>query len=278
MRTTRDTKRSERRRHQIPSVAIAGYTNAGKSSLLNRLTDAGVLVEDSLFATLDPTTRKTTTSDGRIYTMSDTVGFVRHLPAPARRGVPLHAGGGRRLRPGAARRRRLARRPRGPAGRRARGVRGDRCRQGARAGRHQQGRRRRPDGARRGCGSASRTPSWCPPRPARASRRRWLPSRRTCPAPACRFEVLLPYERGDLLNRIHVSRRGRVDRAHRRRHRGAGPGARRPGRRAGAVRGLGDPDRLTTVGRAVCHRARADAARGDRRPHRRMPSTRFGIG
>jgi len=61
-------------------VAIAGYTNAGKSSLLNRLTNAGVLVEDSLFATLDPTTRKTTTSDGRVYTMSDTVGFVRHLP------------------------------------------------------------------------------------------------------------------------------------------------------------------------------------------------------
>ncbi len=80
MRTTRDTKRAERKRHQVPSVAIAGYTNAGKSSLLNRLTDAGVLVEDSLFATLDPTTRRTTTTDGRIYTMSDTVGFVRHLP------------------------------------------------------------------------------------------------------------------------------------------------------------------------------------------------------
>ncbi len=80
MKTTRDTKRSGRRRHEIPSVAIAGYTNAGKSSLLNRLTDAGVLVEDALFATLDPTTRRTTTSDGRIYTMSDTVGFVRHLP------------------------------------------------------------------------------------------------------------------------------------------------------------------------------------------------------
>jgi len=80
MKGTRDTKRSERRRHQIPAVAIAGYTNAGKSSLLNRLTNAGVLVEDALFATLDPTTRRTTTSDGRIYTMSDTVGFVRHLP------------------------------------------------------------------------------------------------------------------------------------------------------------------------------------------------------
>src|SRR6187401_524515 len=80
MKPTRDTKRAGRVRHEIPSVAIAGYTNAGKSSLLNRLTDAGVLVEDSLFATLDPTTRRTTTSDGRIYTMSDTVGFVRHLP------------------------------------------------------------------------------------------------------------------------------------------------------------------------------------------------------
>jgi len=80
MKGTRDTKRQERRRHHIPSVSIAGYTNAGKSSLLNRLTDAGVLVENALFATLDPTTRRTTTADGRIYTMSDTVGFVRHLP------------------------------------------------------------------------------------------------------------------------------------------------------------------------------------------------------
>ncbi len=80
MRTTRDTKRQERKRNAIPAVAIAGYTNAGKSSLLNRLTGAGVLVEDALFATLDPTTRRTETDDGRIYTLSDTVGFVRHLP------------------------------------------------------------------------------------------------------------------------------------------------------------------------------------------------------
>ena len=80
MKTSRDTKRQERRRNNIPSVAIAGYTNAGKSSLMNQLTDAGVLVENALFATLDPTVRKTTSADGRIYTLSDTVGFVRHLP------------------------------------------------------------------------------------------------------------------------------------------------------------------------------------------------------
>jgi len=80
MKTSRDTKRQERIRFNIPSVAIAGYTNAGKSSLLNRLTDAGVLVENALFATLDPTVRKSQTSDGRVYTLTDTVGFVRHLP------------------------------------------------------------------------------------------------------------------------------------------------------------------------------------------------------
>jgi GTP-binding protein HflX len=80
MRTVRDTKRAVRRRHHVPSVAIAGYTNAGKSSLLNRLTGAGVLVEDALFATLDPTTRRSRTADGRVYTYTDTVGFVRHLP------------------------------------------------------------------------------------------------------------------------------------------------------------------------------------------------------
>ncbi|MGH3387240.1 MAG: GTPase HflX, partial [Nocardioidaceae bacterium] len=80
LETARVTKKAVRRRREIPAVAIAGYTNAGKSSLLNRLTGAGVLVEDALFATLDPTTRRTTTDDGRVYTLSDTVGFVRHLP------------------------------------------------------------------------------------------------------------------------------------------------------------------------------------------------------
>ncbi|SDZ08720.1 GTPase HflX [Tessaracoccus flavus] len=80
MDATREGKRAERRRNQVPSVAIVGYTNAGKSSLLNRLTGAGVLVEDALFATLDPTTRRSETSDGRVFTLTDTVGFVRHLP------------------------------------------------------------------------------------------------------------------------------------------------------------------------------------------------------
>ncbi|MGH4026220.1 MAG: GTPase HflX, partial [Pseudonocardiaceae bacterium] len=80
MRTVRDTKRGRRRANEVPSVAIVGYTNAGKSSLLNALTGADVLVQDALFATLDPTTRRAVTPDGRVFTLTDTVGFVRHLP------------------------------------------------------------------------------------------------------------------------------------------------------------------------------------------------------
>ena len=80
MAPEREAQRADRRRHQVPAVAIAGYTNAGKSSLLNRLTGAGVLVENALFATLDPTVRRASTPDGREFTFADTVGFVRHLP------------------------------------------------------------------------------------------------------------------------------------------------------------------------------------------------------
>ena len=80
MKPARDTKRASRKKNAVPSVAIAGYTNAGKSSLLNRITKAGVLVENALFATLDPTVRKTQTPYGRPFTFTDTVGFVRNLP------------------------------------------------------------------------------------------------------------------------------------------------------------------------------------------------------
>ena len=80
MLPAREAKRANRKRNSVPSVAIAGYTNAGKSSLLNRLTNAGALVENALFATLDPTVRQTETEDGLTYTLADTVGFVKSLP------------------------------------------------------------------------------------------------------------------------------------------------------------------------------------------------------
>jgi len=80
MSTVRDVQRGQRRRREVPSVAIAGYTNAGKSSLLNRLTGAHVLVDNSLFATLDPAVRKAKLPSGTQFTLTDTVGFVRHLP------------------------------------------------------------------------------------------------------------------------------------------------------------------------------------------------------
>jgi GTP-binding protein HflX len=80
MSAGREVQRGQRRRGQVPSVAIAGYTNAGKSSLLNRLTGAQVLVDNSLFATLDPAVRRARTPQGLPFTLTDTVGFVRHLP------------------------------------------------------------------------------------------------------------------------------------------------------------------------------------------------------
>jgi GTP-binding protein HflX len=77
---TRDVKRARRERSGIPQIAIVGYTNAGKSTLMNALTEAGVLVADQLFATLDPTTRRIVLPGGRHATVSDTVGFVGKLP------------------------------------------------------------------------------------------------------------------------------------------------------------------------------------------------------
>jgi GTP-binding protein HflX len=80
MKKVRDTQRSRRLTSDVASVAIVGYTNAGKSSLLNALTGAGVLVENALFATLEPTSRRGEFDDGRPFVLTDTVGFVRHLP------------------------------------------------------------------------------------------------------------------------------------------------------------------------------------------------------
>src|SRR6201981_1168507 len=80
MKQVRDTQRSRRLDSDLPSIAIVGYTNAGKSSLLNALTGAGVLVQDALFATLEPTTRRGEFDDVRAFVVSDTVVFVRHLP------------------------------------------------------------------------------------------------------------------------------------------------------------------------------------------------------
>jgi GTPase len=77
---TRATQRKARRRRALPTVALVGYTNAGKSTLLNRMTQAGVLVEDRLFSTLDPTTRRLSLPGGEVVLLSDTVGFVRRLP------------------------------------------------------------------------------------------------------------------------------------------------------------------------------------------------------
>jgi GTP-binding protein HflX len=79
LRRQRDVRRKERTRTETPTVALAGYTNAGKSTLLNALTDAGVSVRDRLFETLDPTTRGFE-HEGRRYLVTDTVGFVRRLP------------------------------------------------------------------------------------------------------------------------------------------------------------------------------------------------------
>ena len=119
MKKIRDTQRGRRLRSDVPSIAIVGYTNAGKSSLLNALTGAGVLVENALFATLEPTTRRGQFDDGRPFVLHR---HRRIRPAPADpvgRGVPVDAGGGRRRRPAGARRRRLRRQPAGADQRRA---------------------------------------------------------------------------------------------------------------------------------------------------------------
>ena len=205
MDSTRETKRAERRRHEVPSVAIVGYTNAGKSSLLNRLTGAGVLVEDALFATLDPTTRRATAADGRVYTLTDTVGFVRHLPhdlveafastleESVLADLLVHVVDGADADPGGQ----------------IRAV-----RDGAR--RHRRGRRPRADRAQQGGPGRSRR---CWRHFVRRIPGAVVVSARTgagiehlrtaiearLPRPEVQIHALIPYARGDLINRIHQS-------------------------------------------------------------------------
>ena len=157
MLPAREAKRANRKRNEVPSVAIVGYTNAGKSSLLNRLTHAGVLVENALFATLDPTVRQAETGDGLNYTLTDTVGFVQVASHPARGGVPFHARGDRGLGPDPARGRRGAPGPgrADPGG--AHGAQRHRCPEHPRNHRVEQGRCGRSRSWWNACANASRT-------------------------------------------------------------------------------------------------------------------------
>ena len=206
----------------------------GKSSLLNRLTGAGVLVDDSLFATLDPSVRRARTPSGRWFTLTDTVGFRPAPAAPAGRGVPVHAGGGRRGRPDPARGGRQRRRPAGAdrrpsarcsaeigAARRA-GDRGD-----------QQGRRRRPDRGQGRCGGRSADAWWSPPAPARGIEDLLAAVEASAARGATRRSAsLVPYERGDLVARAHQEGEVLARAARGGRHRADRAGPAGPGRRA----------------------------------------------
>ena len=108
---TRRLQRQQRDRSGLAAVTIVGYTNAGKSTLLNTLTDAGVLTEDRLFATLDPTTRRLALPGGEPVLLTDTVGFVRRLPHGLVESFKSHARGGHARRLPRPRRRRQRRRP-----------------------------------------------------------------------------------------------------------------------------------------------------------------------
>ncbi len=127
----REQGRRARQRAEVPTVSLVGYTNAGKSTLFNTLTGAGVYAADQLFATLDPTMRRCTLPDGRPMVLADTVGFVRHLPHQLVEAFRATLEEAQLRRPAAARDRCQRRRPRGHLLRGREGARGDRRRQGA---------------------------------------------------------------------------------------------------------------------------------------------------
>ena len=181
-KTGREMQRGLRRRNEVPCVVIAGYTNAGKSSLLNALTGAGVLVEDALFATLDPSVRRAKSPAGRPFTLTDTVGFVRHLPhqlvdafrstleEAADADLILHVVDGSDADPQAQ-----LSAVRAVLGRDRRGQR-------ARARRDQQDRRRRPGGAQGAAAPRARRRCSSRPGPARAWTSSAPRSRSGCPS------------------------------------------------------------------------------------------------
>ena len=283
MRQVRETQRGERRRHEVPGVAIVGYTNAGKSSLLNALTGAGVLVEDALFATLDPTTRRTVTPDGRGYTLTDTVGFVRHLPHQLveafRSTLEETAGADLLVHVVDAL---------GPAARRTRSRPSGRC--------SSRSARSRAAGCRRSCWWSTRpTPrATCagPAAPPAAGRRVRLrtprrrhraaarPDRRAAAAAGRRRRAAAAVHRGRAGRT--GARRGRGARrgAHRRRHAAARPGRRRAGRGGAAVHCV---DGTSRDGSGRRHRAerstrRARTAEPPRRSRRARGRARPGDG
>ena len=189
-------------------MAIAGYTNAGKSSLMNRLTEAGIMVEDALFATLDPTVRRPRPPRGRTYTLTDTVGFVRNLPHElieafrstleevAGADLVLHVvdAATRPAQPGGGRAHRPVRDPRRPGRARAHRPQQDRSR-----------RRRHPGGTAhpptRLCGGLG------PHREGIEELRTRI--ERMLPHPQVSIDVVVPYSRGDLVSRVHAE--GEID-------------------------------------------------------------------